>query len=137
MAIAHLNYTAGQTMKSSRASEISSKVDAMVGERIRRFRSDRGYTQGILAQALGLSYQQVQKYETGFNRVSAGRLYEIAKYLHVPIDDFFAGTDTKAAPDAKINPDTNNLIDNFRGIEDRNARAAISNLVKSLRQNAK
>ena len=58
---------------------LAKRVDAHVGGRIRDRRTGLGLTQEHLANALNISYQQVQKYETGANRVSAGRLYEISK----------------------------------------------------------
>ena len=61
----------------------ASEVDTIVGERIRRRRILAGLTQDQLGEALGVSYQQIQKYETGANRVSAGRLYLLAERLDV------------------------------------------------------
>ena len=123
-------------MKSTRQSETSAKVDALVAERIRHFRTDRGFTQSALAQALGLSYQQLQKYESDSNRVSAGKLYEIAKFLDVPIDEFFAGTkETEVTASPEMNSDVTDLNDDFQNIDKREVRAAISGLVKSLRDN--
>ncbi|HIF09166.1 MAG TPA: XRE family transcriptional regulator, partial [Sneathiellales bacterium] len=62
---------------------MAKRVDEHVGERIRHLRTTLGLTQEQLSSALGISYQQIQKYETGANRVSAGRLYEIAMELDV------------------------------------------------------
>ena len=67
------------------------RIDQHVGERIRMRRAELGLTQEQLAQALKVSYQQVQKYETGANRISAGRIYEIARKLGVEIGYFFEG----------------------------------------------
>ena len=66
-------------------------IDQHVGERIRLLRTERGLTQEQLAAALEISYQQVQKYETGANRISAGRIYEIARKLAVDVGWFFDG----------------------------------------------
>ena len=60
-------------------------VDAAVGQRIRMLRTDVGLSQTTLAQALGVTFQQVQKYEKGVNRVGAGRLTRIAEALNVPV----------------------------------------------------
>lgn len=65
-------------------------VDRHIGERIRERRAEMGLTQEELGAALSISYQQVQKYETGANRVSAGRLFDIAATLGVDIAYFFA-----------------------------------------------
>src|ERR1700760_1136603 len=66
-------------------------VDLHVGARIRMRRKLLGVSQQALAESLGLTFQQVQKYERGANRVSASKLYEIARALHVPVPYFFEG----------------------------------------------
>jgi len=65
-------------------------IDVSVGERLRQARKVRGLSQGALGDAIGISFQQVQKYERGFNRVSASKLAEAALYLGVPIQYFFS-----------------------------------------------
>lgn len=65
-------------------------IDKRVGSRIRLRRRLLGYSQEKLALALGLSFQQIQKYEKGLNRVGASRLYYVAQALQVPIDFFFS-----------------------------------------------
>lgn len=67
----------------------SNLIDKRVGGRIRLRRRLLGYSQEKLALALGLSFQQVQKYEKGSNRVGASRLFDIAQILQVPINFFF------------------------------------------------
>lgn len=64
-------------------------IDKRVGSRIRLRRKLLGFSQEKLAIALGLSFQQIQKHEKGFNRVGASRLYYIAQFLQVPINFFF------------------------------------------------
>lgn len=64
-------------------------VDIHIGKRIRMRRSLMGVSQEKLAEALGVSFQQVQKYERGANRVSASRLYQIGKTLDVPVAYFY------------------------------------------------
>jgi transcriptional regulator with XRE-family HTH domain len=66
-------------------------VDLHVGARIRLRRRMQGVSQEKLAEALGLTFQQVQKYERGANRVSASKLYEIAGALRAPVSYFFDG----------------------------------------------
>jgi transcriptional regulator with XRE-family HTH domain len=74
-------------------------VDTHVGKRIRHRRWILGMTQQQLAEQLGVKFQQVQKYETGMNRVSASRLWDIANVLSVPVSFFFEGVEgaTQAA----------------------------------------
>jgi len=66
-------------------------VDAHVGKRIRHRRWMVGMTQQQLADKVGIKFQQIQKYETGMNRVSASRLWDIAESLGVTISFFFEG----------------------------------------------
>ncbi|PTT11106.1 helix-turn-helix domain-containing protein [Caulobacter sp. HMWF025] len=66
-------------------------VDLHVGSRVRMRRKLMGVSQEQLADSLGLTFQQVQKYERGANRVSASKLYEIARTLQVPVSFFFDG----------------------------------------------
>jgi transcriptional regulator with XRE-family HTH domain len=68
-------------------------VDVTVGERIRRRRELLEVSRENLAQGLGITYQQLQKYESGDNRISAGRLYDAAKILKTNIAYFFDGLD--------------------------------------------
>jgi transcriptional regulator with XRE-family HTH domain len=68
-------------------------VDVHVGNRIRLRRMILGYSQQYLAHKLGLTFQQVQKYEKGFNRVGASRLWDISKVLNVSMDFFFEDMD--------------------------------------------
>ena len=78
-------------------------VDAHVGQRIRQRRWMAGMTQQQLAEKVGIKFQQIQKYETGMNRVSASRLFDVAQALDVPVSFFFEGLGGGAAaagPDA-------------------------------------
>jgi transcriptional regulator with XRE-family HTH domain len=72
-------------------SRFPNPVDLHVGARIRMRRRMQGVSQERLAESLGLTFQQVQKYERGANRVSASKLYEIASTLHAPVAYFFDG----------------------------------------------
>ena len=124
-------------------------IDQHVGERIRLRRTELGLTQEQLAQALDVSYQQIQKYETGANRIGAGRLYEIARRLGATVDDFFEGLDDpdpgvagtgagdeEGAPGALEHGGRQRaaieLVRNFARIEDPEVRACIAGLVKTV-----
>lgn len=72
-------------------------VDVHVGKRIRHRRWMVGMTQQQLAEKVGIKFQQIQKYETGMNRVSASRLWDISEALEVPVAFFFDGVDASAA----------------------------------------
>jgi transcriptional regulator with XRE-family HTH domain len=79
--------------------------DAILGQRIKVRRAELGMSQQELATALGLSFQQVQKYETGKNRVTAHRLQTIAKTLRMPVNFFYGGSANKLAADALMSRD--------------------------------
>lgn len=66
-------------------------VDIHVGQRIKEIRTVRGLTQSNVADHLGISFQQLQKYETGANRVSASRMFELSKLLNITPAFFFEG----------------------------------------------
>lgn len=72
-------------------------VDVHVGKRVRHRRWMVGMTQQQLAERVGIKFQQIQKYETGMNRVSASRLWDIADALEVPVSFFFDGLDQKSS----------------------------------------
>ena len=67
------------------------RTDEIVGAHIRRLRLAKGVSQETLGENIGVTFQQVQKYERGANRVSASKLYDIAKTLQVPVSFFFEG----------------------------------------------
>ena len=72
---------------------MSHPVDEYVGKRVRQRRWMVGLSQQQLGEAVGIKFQQIQKYETGMNRVSASRLWDIAAVLDVPVTFFFDGYD--------------------------------------------
>ncbi len=73
-------------------------LDREVAARLRQRRVEMGLTQQQLAELIGVTYQQAHKYERGLNRISAGRLFEIAQVLDVPVSFFFDDTDPVRAP---------------------------------------
>lgn len=84
-------------------------VDVHVGKRVRHRRWMVGMTQQQLAEQVGIKFQQIQKYETGMNRVSASRLWDIAETLDVPVSFFFEGMD-EANSGAPSEPKTANAV---------------------------
>lgn len=95
-------------------------IDVHVGGRIRLRRKALGITQERLAQHLGLTFQQVQKYERGANRVSASKLYEIARTLRTPIASFFEGLPDPVLQDESTDPveaDINLFLATDEGID--------------------
>lgn len=126
----------GSNSTSAKDVPLARRVDRHVGERIRERRTLLGLTQEQLAATLHISYQQIQKYETGANRVSAGRLFEIAKELDCDVAQFFEGLEQNAdqSPQAHggRNRSTIELVRNFTKISDPVVRNAVMNLVRSL-----
>lgn len=78
-------------MSGDKGTRSAGDVDRHIGERLRQRRLERDMSQEILAERLGITFQQVQKYERGVNRISASRLFDIATVLELPIADFFEG----------------------------------------------
>lgn len=78
-------------------------IDRRIGERVRARRNEIGMSQQALADRLGVTFQQVQKYEGGVNRIAASRLLDIAAVLEMPVADFFEGlVSNKAKPRGRI-----------------------------------
>ncbi len=71
-------------------------VDVHVGQRVRQRRRLAGMTQQQLAERVGISFPQIQKYEAGTNRISASRMWDIAAAMEVPVSFFFEGLDGQA-----------------------------------------
>lgn len=81
-------------------------IDRLVGSRVRLFRTARGLSQSRLADDLGITFQQVQKYEKGTNRISASRLFEISRLLGVDVPELYFGADDTAlaSGDTPVDP---------------------------------
>lgn len=124
-----------------RGTGVPDPIDVYVGARVRARRLLIGMNQETLAQKLGLTFQQVQKYEGGANRVSASRLSEIAGVLGVGVDYFFQGLDPGAPSpgsrdrqthDRMQRPETIELIRAYYAIPDPAARQQFFEMVKTL-----
>ena len=108
-------------------------VDNYVGGRIKERRVELGLSQSAVAVQLGLTFQQVQKYERGYNRVSASRLYDLSKVLRVDIAYFFEGfrdVDIPEAPEA-WSPDIWELINAFTNMPEK-VRVSLRLLLKTV-----
>jgi len=108
-------------------------IDDHVGGRIRERRLMLGLTQQQLAEMIGVTYQQAHKYERGINRVSAGRLFEIAHALSAPITYFFEGIGEEGP--RPILPHQRTLLEitrNIAEIRNEKHREAISQLARAL-----
>jgi transcriptional regulator with XRE-family HTH domain len=113
-------------------------VDRYVSLRIRQRRIMLGLTQQQMAELIGVTYQQAHKYETGINRISAGRLYQIARALGVDISYFFEDVDPGSGAAARVQelmPQQRMLLElarNFAAIKSRKHQEAICHLARAL-----
>ncbi len=109
-------------------------ADRHVGNRIRERRVMLGLSQQQLAQMIGVTYQQAHKYERGLNRISAGRLYEIAQVLGVPISWFFEGLrpSTQAVELSTRQRMCLELARNFSAIDNERHQDALSQMARAL-----
>lgn len=114
-------------------------IDAYVGARISLRRSALGLSQAALAQRIGVSFQQVQKYETGLNRISASRLHRVAVVLRTSVEMFFPPLDNAPGP-GEMDPlralgataDGRTIAMAFPRIPDRGVRQALARIVTAL-----
>lgn len=106
-------------------------VDIHVGERVRARRLLAGLSQDAFAKKLNITFQQVQKYEKGTNRISASRLYKMATILNVPIDYFFEDLGQATLPEA-MRREGLELVRAFNKVEEPRTRKQILSLLSSL-----
>lgn len=126
--------------------KLPSGIDRVVGQRIRWRRRELKLSQEQLADLLSLTFQQVQKYEKGVNRVSAGRLFEIASVMGVTVNYFYDGAAEQLAEDTGrvaetpngeaprapvLDGETIDLIAAFQKIEDASLRKSLLNTVRA------
>jgi len=113
-------------------------VDRYVSMRIRQRRIMLGLTQQQMAELIGVTYQQAHKYETGINRISAGRLYQIARALGVEISYFFEDVEPGGGAQARsqeLMPQQRMLLElarNFASIKSRKHQEALCHLARVL-----
>ncbi len=109
-------------------------ADRHVGARIRERRLMLGLSQQQLARLIGVTYQQAHKYERGLNRISAGRLFEIAQVLHVPISWFFEGLGEEGAAPTLTAGQRRvlELARNFSAINNERHQEALSEMARVL-----
>ncbi len=129
-------------------------VDVHVGTRVRLRRTLLGMTQTGLGQAIGLTFQQVQKYERGVNRIGSSRLYDLARVLDVPVNFFFDDMPKEIAsksnapssgppegaeifdPDIVSKRETLELVRAYYKIENPHVRKRLFEMVKALGKSA-
>jgi transcriptional regulator with XRE-family HTH domain len=116
-------------------------VDRHVGSRLRLLRMQAGMSQEALGKRLGLTFQQVQKYEKGQNRIGASRLYQLSRILRAPVGFFFEGLPDETEAGAAVSSPSLGFLSTSEGYElnlafsrirDAGARRKIVELVQSL-----
>jgi transcriptional regulator with XRE-family HTH domain len=108
-------------------------IDRHIGARLRQRRIMNGFTQQQMADLIGVTYQQAHKYESGLNRIAAGRLYVIAQVLGVEVGYFFEGLES--TPRREPTPQQRVFLDlarNFRNIRTPKHQEAICSLARIL-----
>jgi transcriptional regulator with XRE-family HTH domain len=129
-------------------SEKPNPIDLQVGSRVRLRRNMLGLSQERLGEAIGLTFQQVQKYERGANRIGASRLHELSRVLDVPVSFFFDDIDPVRAPaipggfaeppaetfdsDPLRRRETIELVDAYYAIDDPAVRRRLFELARTL-----
>lgn len=120
-------------------------IDKRVGQKVRSRRLEIGMSQERLAELLGVTFQQVQKYEKGVNRIAVSRLYDIANALELPVARFFEGlsarpgvAETRAdyVDGALATPEGAQLMALFASINSQRLRKRVLELVKTLAEEA-
>ncbi|WP_332461120.1 helix-turn-helix domain-containing protein [Acuticoccus mangrovi] len=123
----------------------ANSVDSHVGSRVRLRRLELGLSQEKLADQLGITFQQVQKYERGTNRIGASRLHQIALVLQAPITYFFEGASESALPrtsetsplaDALSDPATVRLVRAFASIGDPHLKQKAVGIIEAIADTA-
>lgn len=112
----------------------STRYDEHVGARLRIARMSCGISQGALGQKLALTFQQIQKYERGTNRISAGRLFEVSVILQVEIAYFFEGLHQPLTSKPAIRPagEASTLLDQALIIRNPRIRRQVLKLIRAL-----
>jgi transcriptional regulator with XRE-family HTH domain len=120
------------------SNKTATKIDKLVGTNIRVHRRVAGLTQEALGAKLGVTFQQVQKYENGTNRVGSGRLYQIAELFEIPVTSLFGGEEKQKQPrrpspfDLLSDDLTLRMAKEFSKISNKDMRRAILAVVEIL-----
>lgn len=112
-------------------------IDKLVGINIRKFRLHKGFAMQQLASAIDISHQQIQKYEAGLNRTSAGNLWKISQFLEIPIHCFYTGNLEKSDevyPKSVDNKRLKQFIFFFMKLKDKNLEHHAVTNIKALAQ---
>lgn len=133
----------------------ATSLDGVLGAQLRQRRTLLGLSQEKLAEQLGITFQQIQKYENGANRISASRLFEISKALETPVNFFFESTTANQSfepaygfsdndqaafeghDDVMSRKETIDLVRTYYSVEDPKLRKDMYKLIRSMADNLK
>ncbi|MGD9294455.1 MAG: helix-turn-helix transcriptional regulator [Roseobacter sp.] len=110
---------------------MSHPVDVHVGRKLKQIRTIRRLSQTDVARELNLSFQQIQKYEIGSNRIAASRLYELSRILDVPTSYFFEGLDAHKAKSGERDPSME-IVTALAAIKDDNVKSRIVTFIEDV-----
>ena len=149
---ASISYPKSEAKKETKKKGRAQEIDQYIGERLKHLRKKNRLTQEDLAEKLGISFQQIQKYENGKNRISFGRIVELSNYLNVPLEGFIKGFEeacglSDSAQQAVLDGyDDNNIIPQketdellrvYYSLEDPKLRKNLLQFVKTMAENLK
>lgn len=101
-------------------------IDGIVGRNLFKFRHYRGYTQETLAKAVGVTFQQVQKYEKGTNRISVSRLWQFSKVLKISVDGFYEGIEGAVQNEVlRLTPEQLFLLKGYDGLSEAQKKTVL------------
>ncbi|MGA9436259.1 MAG: helix-turn-helix transcriptional regulator [Roseobacter sp.] len=110
---------------------MSHPVDIHVGRKLKQIRTMRRLSQTDVAKKLELSFQQIQKYEIGSNRIAASRLYELSRILDVPTSYFFEGLDAETKTTNKNDPSME-IVSALASIRDETVKSRIVTFIEDV-----
>lgn len=119
----------------ARKNEFTERIDKVIGERIHELRISMGFSRQQLAAKIGVTHQQLQKYEKGINRISAGRLLAIAIALKKTVDYFFENVDSAVPLPSQHQRMCIEVSRNFLRIKNPEHQSAVNLLIRTLAEN--
>ena len=124
-------------MPSKRQKKYERTIDQHIGQRIKQLRMLRNMSQTALGDGVDLTFQQIQKYENGSNRVGGSRLWQFSQILDVPVSYFFEGLDGQPARKSKLallmeQPETIKLVRKYYEIKSKTIRRRLYEMIDTL-----
>ena len=121
-----------KTIEQQKSLDYNASVNSAIGERFRQVRAELALTQGDVADFFGVSYQQVQKYEDGSNRLNAARLFTFLQSYNVSFSYFFESIDIGGTPTKNATTMDLKLYDKIRKIRDPGIKQAVVDFIYTL-----